>query len=67
MIIKVLRMEESFYAMTYYVESILGKKYTSNYQSTIEEVFNDIDHKTPLIFILNKGVDPLSSLMRFVN
>lgn len=53
MIIKVLRMEESFYAMTYYVESILGKKYTSKYQPTIEEVFNDIDHKTPLIFILN--------------
>ncbi|CAK72703.1 unnamed protein product (macronuclear) [Paramecium tetraurelia] len=67
MMIRVLRMEESFYAMTQYVEAILGKKYTSNYLSTIEELFNDTDHKTPLIFILSQGVDPLANLMRFVN
>lgn len=30
MIIKVFREEETLYAMTYYVDAILGKKYTSN-------------------------------------
>lgn len=53
MIIKVLREEESLYAMTYYVDAILGKKFTSNNASSIEEIYQDTDHKTPFIFILS--------------
>lgn len=64
MIIKVLREEESLYAMTYYVDAILGKKFTSNNVSAIEDIYNDTDHKTPFIFILSQGADPLASLMR---
>jgi dynein heavy chain len=51
--------------MTYYVDSILGKKFTSNNPPSIEEIYNDTDHKTPLIFILSAGADPLTNLLRF--
>lgn len=67
MLIKTLREEETLYSMTYYVDSILGKKFTSNNPSQIEEIYNDTDHKTPLIFILSAGADPLSNLLRFAS
>lgn len=51
--------------MTYYVDAILGKKFTSNNPPSIDEIYNDTDHKTPLIFILSAGADPLSNLLRF--
>jgi len=31
----------------------------------MEEVYKDTDHKTPLIFILSQGADPLLNLLRF--
>jgi hypothetical protein len=31
--------------------------------STLEEVFNDTDFKTPLIYMLSAGADPLMSLI----
>ncbi|CAD8076520.1 unnamed protein product [Paramecium sonneborni] len=67
MIMKVLKQEELYYALIKYVEIILGKKYTINYQSTIEDTFNDTDHKTPLLFILSPGNDPLAHIMKFAN
>lgn len=51
--------------MTYYVDAILGKKFTSSTPATIDEVFNDTDCKTPLVFILSSGADPLAGLLRF--
>lgn len=61
MIVKVLREEESLYAMTYYVDAILGKKFTSNNVDSIEDIYNEMfsgdeqsnAHKTPFIFILS--------------
>jgi dynein heavy chain len=65
MLVKVFREEETLYSMTYYVDAILGKKFTSNNPPSIEEIYNDTDHKTPLIFILSAGADPLQNLLRF--
>lgn len=31
----------------------------------MEQVFKDTDYKTPWIFILSQGADPLLSLLRF--
>ena len=50
--------------MTYYVDATLGKKYTSNTVDSIEDIYNELDHKTPFIFILSQGADPLASLNR---
>ena len=43
MLIKILREEETLYAMSYYVEAVLGKKFTSNNPESIEEIYNDTD------------------------
>jgi dynein heavy chain len=64
MLVKMLREEETLYAISYYVESVLGKKFTSNHPESIEDIYTDTDHKTPLIFILSMGADPLASVMR---
>ncbi len=53
--------------MSYFVDATLGKKFSSNTPATIDEVFQDTDCKTPLIFILSAGADPLSGLLRFAN
>ena len=63
--IKTFREEDTLHSMTYYVDAIMGKKFTSNNPPSIEEIYNDTDHKTPLIFILSAGADPLSNLIRF--
>ena len=67
MLIKVFREEDTLYAISYYVESVLGKKFTSSNPESIEDVYNDTDHKTPLIFILSVGADPLSNLLRLAS
>jgi dynein heavy chain len=51
--------------MNVYVESRLGNTFVSNTASTMEQVYLDTDFKTPLIFILSQGADPLLNLLRF--
>ncbi len=67
LLVRIFREEETLYSMTYYVDAVLGKKFTSSNPATIEEVFLDTDCKIPLIFILSAGADPLSGLMRFAS
>lgn len=43
----------------------MGNKYTSAAASIMEDVFADTDYRTPLIFILSKGADPLLNLLSF--
>ncbi|KAL4466850.1 hypothetical protein ABPG74_010447 [Tetrahymena malaccensis] len=64
-LVRLLREEKSLYAMTYYVEQSLGSKFSSNNAAVMEEVYKDTDYKTPLIFILSQGADPLLNLLRF--
>lgn len=65
LLVKLLRPELSQQAMNNYVQKTLGTKYTSSQAATMEEVFGDTDYKTPLIFILSKGADPLINLLNF--
>jgi len=41
----------------------MGDKFTNPPNSTLDEVERDTDFKTPLIFILSPGADPLLGLM----
>jgi dynein heavy chain, axonemal len=41
----------------------MGEEFVNPVNSPLEEVFNDTDYKTPLIFILSPGADPLMNLM----
>lgn len=53
LLVRILKEEKTLYAMTYYVEQTLGKKYAANTAAIMEEVYKDTDYKTPLIFILS--------------
>jgi len=65
LLIKVLRTEKSLISMNLYVLKTLGQKFFSNVPATMDEVYQDTDQKTPLIFILSPGADPLTNLQRF--
>jgi len=43
MLIKILREEETLYAISYYVDAVLGKKFISNNPESIEDIYNDLD------------------------
>lgn len=65
MLTRIVREEKSLYAMNYFVDKTLGKKYTQIMPPTMDDVFKDTDYRTPLIFILSQGADPLLGLLRF--
>ena len=65
LLIKLLRTEKSLISMNLYVLKTLGQKFFSNVPATMEEVYQDTDQKTPMIFILSPGADPLLNLQRF--
>lgn len=53
--------------MISYVENILGKAFTTNEAPKFADVFKDCDFKTPMIFVLSSGSDPLQNLQRFAS
>ena len=65
LLIKLLRTEKSLISMNLYVLKTLGQKFFANVPATMDEVYQDTDQKTPLIFILSPGADPLQNLQRF--
>ncbi len=53
------------FAFTDYVYHELGKMYIENQAVSMEVIYHDSDHKTPVIFILSQGADPTTSLNKF--
>ncbi len=53
------------FAFTDYVHKELGQMYIENKAVTMETIYHDSDHKTPVIFILSQGADPTTSLYKF--
>lgn len=51
-------------AITEYIGTILGKYFVESFTPTMNEIFEDISNKVPLVFILSVGADPLQSLLR---
>jgi len=47
----------------HFIRMTMGEEFVNPVNSPLEEVFNDTDYKTPLIFILSPGADPLMNLM----
>jgi hypothetical protein len=57
-----MREEKTLYAMNTYIEKTLGEMYIANLNSPMAEIYEGTDYKTPFVFILSKGADPLGKI-----
>lgn len=64
-ILKVLRPELMLEAINAYIVNKIGSFYIDNIESRIEDIYEDSDRQTPIVFILSKGADPSSIIKRF--
>lgn len=46
---------------------MLGTIFITNEAPKFKDVFKDCDYKTPMVFILSSGSDPLQNLQRFAD
>eukprot|EP00873_Tetraselmis_striata_P045243 jgi/Tetstr1/465507/TSEL_010176.t1 len=64
-IVKLLRPEKVVFAVSKYVEATMGSAFTEPAPWRLEDVFEDTNCRTPVIFILTTGADPTAMLQRF--
>ena len=50
-----------------FVATILGKEFVENPSVTLASLYADMNHLTPLVFVLSAGSDPMGALMRFAH
>ncbi|KAJ3183889.1 Dynein heavy chain 6, axonemal [Geranomyces variabilis] len=65
LLIKVLREEKLVSACVEFVRKNMGAAYIDIPPLDLAVAFKDIDNRTPFIFILSTGSDPVSALMKF--
>ena len=63
--LKMLRPDKITNAMQKYIVRFLGKEFIEPPTLELHKCFNDSTTKTPLIFILTQGTDPLGQFMDF--
>jgi len=56
--IKIFRPEKLLFAFTDYVKNEIGQDYIENKVTTMQELYDDSNCKSPIIFILSTGADP---------
>ncbi|OMJ83653.1 hypothetical protein SteCoe_15380 [Stentor coeruleus] len=64
LLIKVFRPEKVMYTIDEYAKKILGSYFAQAPISNIEELFDESDKKTPIVFILSQGTDPVENIMK---
>merc|ERR1711968_4051 len=64
-LIKVFRGEKMINSMLDYVAHHLGKPFAESPQANMQDIYDDLDNKTPCIFVLSSGADPTGMLLRF--
>lgn len=63
-LVKIFRPEKVMHSFSYYVVDEMGKFYDEIVTSNMENVYNDSDCYTPIIFILSSGADPTQLLLK---
>jgi dynein heavy chain len=63
LIFKALKPERLSFLCREFVEKKLGKEFAIVKPTSMDDVYEDSDNKTPLTFILTQGADPTSSIM----
>lgn len=61
---QVLREEKLQFACQNYVEESLGHEFVEPKPWSLDDVFPDTSARTPIIFILSSGADPLAMVQR---
>jgi len=64
-VIKALREDRLQQSIAEFVSKKLGPKFAEAPNATMEEIYRDLDNRTPCIFVLSTGADPTSMLLRF--
>jgi len=65
LLVKALREDKLQVCIAKFVESKLGRKFAENPSTSMEDIYRDLDNKTPCIFVLSTGADPTAMLLRF--
>jgi dynein heavy chain len=64
-LVKALREDKLQSSIGRFVAKMLGPKFAESPSSSMEEIYKDLDNKTPCIFVLSSGADPTGTLLRF--
>ena len=67
LVIKIFKPERLLYFVREFVKNNLGELFIDTTPSRLEEVYEESDWKTPIIFILSKGADPTQDFLSFKN
>ena len=65
LIVKIFKPERLLYFVREFVKNDLGELFIDTTPSRLEEVYEESDWKTPIIFILSKGADPTQDFLSF--
>ncbi len=65
LVLKALREEKGIFAVTDFINHHLGKRFTESPQTTMAQLYLDLDKSTPCVFVLSQGADPTAILLRF--
>ena len=65
LLVKALREDKLQASIAAFVSKILGPRFAESPNATMEDIYRDLDNKTPCIFVLSSGADPTGMLLRF--
>ena len=67
LMIKIYKPERLLHFVKLFIKDDLGELFIDTTPSRLEEVYQESDWKTPIIFILSKGADPTNEFLSFKN
>ncbi|CAB1118301.1 unnamed protein product [Ectocarpus sp. CCAP 1310/34] len=65
LLVKAFREDQLLRCIAKFVGEKLGSSFAESPSASMENIYADLDNKTPCIFILSTGADPTSMLLRF--
>ncbi|CAN0350702.1 unnamed protein product, partial [Laminaria digitata] len=65
LLVKAFREDQLLRCIAKFVGEKLGAGFADSPSASMEDIYADLDNKTPCIFILSTGADPTSMLLRF--
>eukprot|EP00599_Poterioochromonas_sp_BG-1_P017876 CAMPEP_0173166600 /NCGR_PEP_ID=MMETSP1105-20130129/22117_1 /TAXON_ID=2985 /ORGANISM="Ochromonas sp., Strain BG-1" /LENGTH=3828 /DNA_ID=CAMNT_0014087887 /DNA_START=639 /DNA_END=12125 /DNA_ORIENTATION=- len=64
-LVKALREDKLQQSIALFVAEKLGPRFAVSPSTSMEDIYRDLDNKTPCIFVLSTGADPTGMLLRF--